>query len=341
MKIDANLPEDLATAPAVAAKIESDGYGGLWIGEAGHDPFLLSLQAATATRSVTVGTSVAIAFARTPMTLAVTGYDLAGVSEGRFVLGLGSQVKAHIERRFSMPWSHPAARMRELILAMRAIWSCWQDGTELNFQGDFYTHTLMTPFFAPKRHSFGPPPVYLAGVGDQMTEVAGEVADGFFVHPFTTARYAREVTIPALRRGRAKAGRKDFDGFTICGPSFVTVGRTEEEMAAAARGTKRQIAFYASTPAYRRVLDLYGWGDVQPELTALSKQGRWRDMGELITDEMLHEFSVVGTPEEVGPALDAKIGDLYDRATLYTPYRIEPAALAPILDGRRSSLNSA
>jgi probable F420-dependent oxidoreductase len=334
MKIDANLGGDLAAASAAAAGLEKDGYGGIWVGEAGNDPFLLSLQAVSATESVTVGTSVAIAFARTPMTLATVGFDLARHSEGRFVLGLGSQVKAHIERRYSMPWSRPAARMRELILAMRAIWACWQDGTKLDFQGDFYTHTLMTPFFAQQPHPYGPPPVYLAGVGERMTEVAGEVADGFFVHPFTTGRYLREVTLPTLERGRAKAGKRDLDGYTVCGASMVVTGRTEEEMAKAVRGTKRQIAFYASTPAYRAVLDLHGFGDIQPELTALSKQGRWRDMTDLITDDILNEFAVTGTPDEIGPALQAKIGDVYDRVSLYTPYRVDPASFLPLLDGR-------
>ena len=176
--------------------------------------------------------------------------------------------------------------MREFVLALKAIWAAWQDGTKLDFRGDFYTHTLMTPFFSPPAHEYGPPPVFLAGVGELMTEVAGEVADGFFVHPFGTTRYFDEVTRPALERGRAKAGRA-LDGFDICGPSFVTVGRNEAEMAAAVKGTKDQIAFYASTPAYRGVLDLHGWGDLQPELTRLSKEGRWSDMGELITDEML------------------------------------------------------
>jgi probable F420-dependent oxidoreductase len=337
MKIDANLGSDLAGAPAAAADLEREGYGGVWVAEAGGDPFLLSLQAVSATESVTVGTSVAIAFARTPMTLATVGFDLARHSRGRFVLGLGSQVKAHIERRYSMPWSRPAARMREMVLAMRAIWACWQDGEKLDFQGDFYTHTLMTPFFAQQPHEYGPPPVHLAGVGQLMTEVAGEVADGFFVHPFTTERYLREVTLPALERGRAKAGKAGFDGYTVCGSQMVVTGRTEEEVAKATRGIKRQIAFYASTPAYRAVLDLHGFGDLQPELTALSKQGRWREMTDMITDEILREFAVTGTPEEVPAAVHARIGDVCDRVSLYTPYRIDPASFAASLDGRGES----
>jgi probable F420-dependent oxidoreductase len=269
------------------------------------------------------------------MNLANIAYDLQAYSQGRFILGLGSQIKPHITKRFSMPWSHPAPRMRELILAMRAIWASWNDGTKLDFQGEFYTHTLMTPFFTPEAHQYGPPPVYLAGVGDFMTEVAGEVADGFFVHPFTTRRYLDEVTLPALRRGRAKSG-KDLSDFTICGPSFVTTGRNEEEMAAAVVGTKKQIAFYASTPAYRGVLELHGWGDLQPELTRLSKAGGWDQMGELIDDDMLHTFSVVGTPEEIGPGLKAKLADIVQRLSFYAMYDSDPAIWGPVRDAVRS-----
>jgi probable F420-dependent oxidoreductase len=335
MKIDASLPDDLRAVAGAARDYERSGYSGVWTGETRHDPFMQCLTALGGTESVTVGTAIAIAFARTPMTLANVGYDLAEYSGGRFVLGLGSQVKPHIERRFSMPWSHPAARMREFVLAMRAIWACWTDGTPLSFQGDFYTHTLMTPFFAPKPHDYGPPPVYLAGVGPAMTEAAGEVADGFFVHPFTTVSYLREVTLPALLRGRAKRELTDLDGFTVCGPSFVTVGRTEEEMAAAVEGTKKQIAFYASTPSYRPVLELHGWGELQPELNALAKAGRWDEMGGLVTDEIMREFSVVGTPEEVSKGLGDKLDGIYDRLSLYTTYPVDDALLTPIVDGAR------
>jgi probable F420-dependent oxidoreductase len=332
MKIDAQLPDDLARVGEAARDYERAGYGGVWTGETRHDPFMQCLTAANATESATVGTAIAIAFARTPMTLANIGYDLAEYSAGRFVLGLGSQVKPHIERRFSMPWSHPAPRMREFILAMRAIWACWAEGTPLKFQGEFYTHTLMTPFFTPQPHAFGPPPVYLAGVGPTMTEVAGEVADGFFVHPFTTVRYLNEVTLPALLRGRAKRDLTDLADFAVCGPSFVTVGRTEEEMARAIVGTKKQIAFYASTPSYRPVLDMHGWGDLQPEVNALAKRGEWDEMGTLVSDEMLREFSVVGTPEEVGKGLVDKLGGIYTRLSLYAQYPVDDELLAPVLD---------
>jgi probable F420-dependent oxidoreductase len=334
MQIDASVSDDIGATQEAARRVEREGYSGMWVWETRHDPFMQCLQASMATESISIGTSIAIAFARTPMTQANIGYDLARYSRGRFILGLGSQIKPHIERRFSMPWSHPAPRMREFVLAMRAIWSCWEDGTKLDFRGDFYTHTLMTPFFVPPTHEFGPPPVYLAGVGGLMTEVAGEVGDGFFVHPFSTPRYVEEVSLPALRRGRAKAG-KDLDGFVICGPRFVTVGRDEAEMARAVTGTKKQIAFYGSTPAYKPVLDLHGWGDVQPELNTLSKQGKWDEMGELITDEMLAEFSLVGTPKEVGAALVAKLGGTFGRTSVYAPYETDPEIWPAVLDAAR------
>jgi len=326
MKIDSVLTQDIDVTAADAREIEQGGYDGLWVGETRHDPFLQVFQALQATENITVGTSIAIAFARTPMTTANVAYDLARHARGRFVLGLGSQVKPHIERRFSMPWSSPAARMREFVLALKAIWTAWQEESKLDFQGEFYTHTLMTPFFAPPPHPAGPPPVFVAGVNTVMTEIAGEVADGFFIHPFTTSRYLDEVTLPALRRGREKSG-KTLEGFEIAGPSFVAVGRTEEEMATAIAGTKAQIAFYASTPAYRSVLELHGWGDLQPELTRLTKEGRWESMADLIDDEMLHTFAIVGSPDEVGPALVAKLGDFVTRMTIYATYKTDPELL--------------
>jgi probable F420-dependent oxidoreductase len=336
MKIDTSLTKNLDDVRTDAARGEREGYDGLWVGETRNDPFLLSLVASEATASITIGTSIAIAFARTPMTLANLGYDLARYSRGRFVLGLGSQVKPHIERRFSMPWSQPAARMRELILAMRAIWDTWQNGVPLDFQGEFYTHTLMTPFFSPERHEWGPPPVFLAAVGERMTEVAAEVADGVFFHPFSTARYMREVTMPALLKGRSNAG-KTMDGFQIAGPAFAAVGRSDEELATAIRGTKDQIAFYASTPAYRGVLELHGWGELQPELTRMTKQGRWSEIGGLITDEMLHEFAVVGTPAEAGRALRERFAGIATRLTFYATYESDPQMWPEVLEAVRSA----
>lgn len=337
MLIDATLTNNIATTKANAASIEAAGYDGIWLGETKHEPFLQLLHAADATERVSVGTGIAIAFARTPMTLANAAYDMAEYSQGRFILGLGSQIKPHITKRFSMPWSHPAPRMRELIVALRAIWANWQNGTPLEFRGEFYTHTLMTPFFTPDKHSFGPPPVFLAGVGALMTEVAGEVCDGFMYHPFTTDRYVREVTIPALMRGRAKAGHDDLSDFVISGPGFACTGRDEAELATAIAGTKNQIAFYASTPAYKPVLDMHGWGGLQPEISRLTKAGRWNEIGDVIPDEVLHGFAVVGEPTAVGRGLKERWGGISSRLTLYAPYAHDPAVWPEVIQALRAA----
>ena len=332
MKIDSGLTKDIARTAADTERIAAAGFDGVWLGETSHDVFLQCLEVSRAVPSLTVGSAVAIAFARTPMTLAYSGFDLARYTQGHFVLGLGSQVKAHIEHRFNMPWSAPADRMRELVLAIKAIWSSWETDDKLDFRGEFYHHTLMPPMFSPNVHEFGPPPIFLAGVGEKMTEVAGEVADGFFVHPFTTRRYLDEVTIPALLRGRAKVGKRDLSDFVICGPSFVMAGTTEQELEVARAGTRRQIAFYGSTPAYLPVLELHGWGEVMPALRNLSKAGGWEEMGSLITDEMLAEFAITGTPAQCGAALVAKLGDIMDRATLYATYEADTTLWPELVD---------
>jgi probable F420-dependent oxidoreductase len=272
-----------------------------------------------------------VAFARNPMNLAQIGWDLQAASQGRFILGLGSQIKPHITKRFSMPWSHPAARMREMILAIRAIWASWNDGTKLDFQGDFYTHTLMTPFFNPGPNPHGNAKIFLAGVGELMTEVAGEVCDGFLCHGFTTERYLREVTLPALARGAAKGGRQVSD-IEISGPAFVVTGTNEQEMAASVQGTKQQIAFYGSTPAYRGVLELHGWGGLQDDLNKMSKEGRWKEMGELIDDEILHTFAVVGEPEQIASGLQDRYGDVVSRVSFYAPYASDPDRWKAVMD---------
>jgi probable F420-dependent oxidoreductase len=332
MRIDAALGTNLAAVPARAREIEAEGYDGAFTYETNNDPFLAVLLAAEHTDRIDVGTSIAVAFARTPMTTATTANELQRFSRGRFVLGLGSQIKPHIERRFSMPWSRPVARMREFVLAMRAIWAAWQDGTKLDFRGEFYTHTLMTPFFAAPPHEFGSPAVLLAGVGERMTAVAGEVADGLILHSFTTERYVREVTVPALEAGFATGGRTRAE-FQLSGPLFVVTGANDEEMAAAAAGTRAQIAFYGSTPGYHGVLDLNGWGETGTRLNAMSKRGEWEAMGELITDEMLEAFAVVAPPDAVAPALLARYGDLVDRVAINAPYHLDPDVTATIVAG--------
>lgn len=335
MKIDGGLgTSDITKAAEAAASQEAAGYDGLWTAETSHDPFLPLAVAAPATERVELGTSIAVAFARNPMLLANTGWDMQQLSQGRFVLGLGSQIKPHITKRFSMEWSKPAARMREMVMAIRAIWDSWLTGERLNFQGDFYTHTLMTPFFIPHAsdlEGFGPPKIFLAGVGPLMTEVAGEVCDGFICHGFTTEQYLREVTMPALKRGREKAG-KTMDDFEIVGPSFVVSGTSEDQLEAAKTGTRQQIAFYGSTPAYKPVLDIHGWGDLQPELNHLSKEGKWEEMGTAITDEILNTFAVVGEPSAVAPELANRYGDVIDRLSFYAPYESDGAWWLEVMD---------
>jgi probable F420-dependent oxidoreductase len=313
MKIDAGLiASDLAAVPARAKQLEAQGYDGCVSAEISSDPFFPLLLAAEHTQRLELMTSIAVAFARSPMTLANVGHDLNAFSKGRFLLGLGSQIQPHITKRFSMPWSHPAARMRELIQAMRAIWACWYQGEKLNFRGEFYTHTLMTPMFTPTNTQHGPPKVLLAAVGPLMTEVAGEVADGMIVHAFTTARYLHDVTLPAIERGLARAGRARRD-FQLACPVFVVTGRDAKEWEQSRVGVCRQIAFYGSTPAYRGVLEAHGWGALQAELNAMSKRGEWDAMGTRITDEILEQFAIVARPEEVPAQLKKRYGGAIDR----------------------------
>src|SRR2546423_2235345 len=334
MKVDGGIG-GLTEAGRMAKEAEANGYDGVWSAETGHDPFFPLLLGAFETDRLELGTGIAVAFARTPMTLAVVGNDLQLASKGRFLLGLGSQIKAHIEKRFSMPWSHPAPRMRELIMAMRAIWDTWNNGTKLDFRGDFYTHTLITPFFNPGPNQYGPPKAFLAAVGERMTEVAGEVADGILIHGFTTERYVREVTMPALERGWARAGKQRGD-FELSGPMFVVTGTNEEEYEAARRGTKQQIAFYGSTPAYRGVLELHGWGDLQGDLNRPSKQGEWARMGELVDDEILGTFAVTGEPEEIPAKMLDRYGDVVDRISFYAPYKSDRERWARVVEGFKS-----
>ena len=332
MLIDATLPIGIADVRATAHELEQSGYDGLWVGETQNEPFMQLLQASEATNRVVVGASVVIAFARSPMTVANAGYDLARYSQGRFVLGLGSQVKQHIERRFSMPWSQPAARMREFVLALRAIWRSWDSNERLQFDGEFYRHTLMTPFFSPSRHDYGPPPIFLAGVGPKMIEVAGEVGDGFINHGFTTHRYIREVSMPALIRGRRSAGFENLHGYTVTAPALIAVGRDDEQIEKAAAALRTHIGFYASTPAYRSVLELHGWEELQPELQRLAREGRWADMAGQITDEILHEVGTVGDVASVSEQLRERWGEVAQRITLTVPAGSDATVLSDLVD---------
>jgi probable F420-dependent oxidoreductase len=312
VKVQAGLVVgDLAQVPARARAAEAAGYDAVFSAEIANDPFFPLLLAAEHTESIGLMTAISVAFARNPMTVANLAHDLNVFSKGRFSLGLGSQIKPHITRRLSMPWSRPAARMREFILAMRAIWSCWYEGRPLDFRGEFYTHNLMTPMFTPTDKAWGAPRVLLAGVGPIMTRVAGEVADGLIAHAFTTRRYMEEVTIPALDAGLARAGRRRQD-FEITCPVFVVTGMDAEARDASRRVVRQQIAFYGSTPAYKPVLELHGWDRLHDELHRLSKQGGWQQMGELIGDEVLAELAIVAEPDAIAAALASRWGGLLD-----------------------------
>ena len=319
MKVDTTGYEaTLDAAGKAAVRAEADGFDAWWAVETQIDPFLSCTVAAERTEGIGVGTAIAVAFARNPMTVALAANDLQALSGGRFTLGVGSQIKPHITRRYSMPWSKPAARMREFILAIRAIWDTWGTGAPLEFEGEFYTHTLMAPFFNPGPNPHGNPKVLLAGVGPLMTETAGEVADGLLVHGFSTERYVREATLPALERGWAKSGRSRED-FEITAPGFVVARDTEEEIAEGVAMVRGQIGFYGSTPAYKPVLDLHGWGELGDELKAMTKRGEWDQLASIVPDEVLHTFAVIGTPEEAIAEIKRRYGDICTRITLPVP----------------------
>ena len=327
MKVDGILPFALTHVAARARELEGRGFDAGLAAEVSNDPFLPMLLAAEHTERLELMTSIAVAFARNPMTLAQTAHDLNAFSKGRFILGLGSQVRAHITRRFSMPWSHPAARMRELILAMRAIWDSWYLGRKLDFQGEFYTHTLMTPMFTPSETTYGAPRVTVAGVNPRMTEVAGEVADGFVAHGFTTERYLREVTLPAIERGLARSGRVRTS-FELCCPVFIVTGDSEQAYTASRDMVRSQIAFYASTPAYRPVLELHGWGELQTELNDLTRRGAWGEMAGLVSDEILAAVAVlVPDPARLAERVLERCGGIVDRLA-FTAAISDPDRLA-------------
>lgn len=315
MKVDCGLNSNLAKVADDAQKLENLGFDGVLTAETAHDPFLPLLQAANTTKKIDLITAIAVAFARTPMLLANAGHDLNSYSQGRFILGIGSQIQAHITKRFSMPWSNPAARMREYIQAMHAIWANWYKNEPLDFQGEFYTHKLMTPFFTPTDTEYGPPKVFLAAVGPKMTEVAGEVADGIICHAFTNEVYMRNVTLPAISRGLEKSGRTRAD-FQISYSAFMATGETEEEYEKNRKFIKQQIAFYGSTPAYKGVLAAIDKADMQPILNKMSKQGKWQEMGQLIDDEMLSIFAITGATKNIAENFKTRYGDIADRTSV-------------------------
>jgi probable F420-dependent oxidoreductase len=320
VKLDVGmLTHDLKSIPAYARKVEALGFDCLWSSETQHDPYLPLAVAASVTSEIKLGTSIAVAFPRSPMITAHIAWDLQAASGGRFILGLGSQVKGHNERRFSVKFESPGPKLREIVLALHAIWDCWQHGTKLGFKGQFYRFDLMTPFFAPPPIEHPKIPVYISGVNAYMCRVAGEVCDGLHVHPFNSAKYLREYVQPAVDEGMKISGRKRED-FTYATASFVVVGDTDEEIRANGQAVKQQIAFYASTRTYEPVLAAHGWQDLVPHLHRKSVEGDWTGMADLITDEMLNTYAVVGTYATIGARLRERYAGLLDRTALYQPY---------------------
>ena len=333
VRIDTQLRAPLAGAADEARALHDAGFDGVFTVEGPHDVFL-PLAPAAAVEGLDLYTNLAIAFPRSPTHLAHMAYDLHQASGGRFALGLGTQVRPHIEKRYGATWSKPVARMRELVEATRAVLTCWQDGGRLEVHGEFYELTLMPPTFNPGPLPSGPPPIWVGALGPRMTRMVAEVADGLLVHPFNSDRFVREHTLPGIAEGLATSGR-DRSDFTLVCETIVCAWRDEEERAAAVAGAKGLLAFYGSTPAYRPVLDAEGAGDLQPELNRMTKEGRWAELGDLIDDDLLGRIAVCGEPAEVARQIHERFDGVADRLAFYTPYAIDPTLTAEVLDRLR------
>jgi probable F420-dependent oxidoreductase len=319
VKLDTGLlPASLHEASAAAKAAEEMGFDALWSAETCHDPFLPLVLAAEHTTRIKLGTSIAVAFPRSPMVLAQIGWDLQEQSRGRFLLGLGTQVKGHNQRRFGVKWEQPGPKLREMIQMIHAIWDCWQNGTRPNFRGTFYNFTLMTPFFNPGPLPYPRPPIYIAGVNEYMCRLAGELCDGFHVHPLHSIKYLDTAVMPNIRKGLEKAGRRRAD-IALSSAVFVVTGENAKEIEAAKGPVRQQISFYASTPAYVGVLETHGWGETARRLTELSKRGDWSAMGDEITDDMLEVYAITGTYDEIAEKVKRKYDGYLDRVAFYFP----------------------
>ncbi len=344
MRVDAHIGANPTDAAARIRQLEDAGFGGAWMGETNHNPFVGLAVAASSTSRIMLGTNIAAAFVRSPMDTAYLGWDMQAVSEGRFILGLGSLIEPHVTRRFSMPWSRPADRMKEYIEALGAIWDVWEGGGKLDFRGDFYQHTLMNPMFVPSPNPHGRPKVYLAAVGPRMTRAAGQVADGLLCHALATPQFLRDVTLPAVREGQEAAGRPSGD-VEIAATALVVAAESPESYETQVRGARRTIALSFTVPAYRIMLEHHGWGDAHDDLRALSRQGRWTEMPDVIDDVMLHTIAAVGTPAQVGEILATRYGDLVDRLALVNPFegasgdpRTASTNLLPLIESLRGAI---
>lgn len=321
IKFDAALQtiDDLTRIPDIAAAADSMGFDGIWASEVNHDPFMQLALAATKAPSIELGTAIALSFTRSPMTLAYTAWDLAAMSKGRFILGLGTQVKAHNEKRFSVPWNAPAVpRLTEVIESLQAIWHSWRTGEKLRYEGEHYQFSLMTPFFTPPRHQFDIP-VYIAGVNTGLSKLAGRLCDGFHVHPLHSVKYLEEVIRPAISEGAESAGRT-IEDCKLSASVFVVTGQNDSQAGFLREMVRQQISFYASTPSYAAVYDTHGWQSVREELSGMARNKQWGDMPRLITDEMVETFAIVGTPGEVGQKAVDRYSGLLDRITFYVPF---------------------
>jgi probable F420-dependent oxidoreductase len=321
MKFDTTLlVTNLSEIPQLTRQAETIGFDGIWVSETAHDAFLPLVLVAEHSQRVTLGTSIAVAFPRSPAILAYIAWDLAKYSQGRTVVGLGTQVKGHNQRRLGVKWEQPVAKLREVILAMRAFWDCWQNGTKLNFRGEFFKLTLMTPFFDPGPHDWPDIPIYIAGVNQNMLQLAGELCQGIHIHPLHTARYIKEYALPHLETGLQKSGRQRAE-IELSTTAFVVPTDDVQKAKEYEAGARQQISFYASTPSYRVVMELHGWSDIAEQLSRLASQGQWAEMPHLITDEMMAEFVVSGTWAELPAKIKAKYaGGLLDRVSYYFPF---------------------
>lgn len=323
MKLDTGFMAPLRDVPRLAQAAEAIGFDALWSVETSHDPFFPLALAAEHTQRVKLGTAIAVAFPRSPMVLAQIAWDLQALSGGRFILGLGTQVKGHNERRFGVKWEHPGPKLREMIQMMRAIWDCWQNGTRPNFKGEFYTFTLMTPFFNPGPIEHPNVPVYIAGVNEYICQVAGELCDGFHIHPLHSLKYLKEVVFPNVEKGAARNGRQRHD-VAMSTSAFVIVGSDADEIERGRALVRQQISFYASTRTYQGVLDAHGWGDACLRLNEKAAKGDWGGMAGEITDEMMEVFAVTGTYDDIVDKVKRKYDGVLDRIAFYLPFAPGP-----------------
>jgi probable F420-dependent oxidoreductase len=331
VKIDLGLMGvDLTDVPARVADLQAAGADGVYCAEGPHDIFVPLTLAAGAAPDVDIMTNAAVALPRNPIHLAHAAHDLQSLSGGRFRLGLAPQVRTHITKRFGVPWSSPVARMRELVGALRAIFETWQEGTPLDYQGEFYRHTLMTPTFSPGPSPFGPPAILLGALGPRMTSMTAEVADGIVILPFNSRRSLTELTMAAVADGlqRRHPTLRPFE--VVCGV-IVGVGEDAASLERARNGARGLLGFYGSTPAYRLVLEAEGHGELQAELAGLVRQGKWGDLGRHIPDDLLSAVAICGTPAECADQLRAKVGDLADRLAFFTPAMPTDAALGQLV----------